>query len=52
MPDQKRHEVIACLMAGIETPGDLTEDEQAWHREDLLAFLQAEYDKSKPEEYK
>ena len=36
---------IACLMAGLETPDDLTEQEQTEHRDDLLAFLQAEYDK-------
>lgn len=30
-------------MAGLETPDDLTEDEQSQHREDLLTFLQEEY---------
>ncbi len=39
-----RYSLIARLMAGLETPDDLTEDEQLWHQEDLLEFLQAELD--------
>ncbi len=39
-----RYSLIARLMAGIETPDDLDEAEQAEHEEDLLEFLQAELD--------
>ena len=39
-------ELIARLMAGIETPDDLTTEEQEEHRQDLLLFLQGEYDRA------
>ena len=36
---------IARLMAGLETPDDLTQDEQDHLHEDLLQFLQEEHSK-------
>ena len=36
---------IARLMAGLETPDDLTMDEQDHLHEDLLQFLQEEHSK-------
>ena len=43
MSNRKRRALIARLMAGLETPDDLTGDEQDQHFEDLLNFLQEEH---------
>lgn len=40
-----RKSLIARLMAGMETPDDLTQEEQDHHFDDLLNFLQEEYSK-------
>ena len=50
MSEFKRHEKIAIMLAGLETPGDLTPEEQEHNREDIMDFLQAEYEKCKPDE--
>jgi len=50
MSDQKRATRIARLMAGLETPDDLTEDEQDHLHDDLLQFLQEEYSKCEAED--
>jgi len=39
-----RKQLIARLMAGLETPDDLTAEERIEHRDDLLTFLQSEYE--------
>ena len=45
MSNRERAALIARLMAGLETPDDLTEDEQDHLHEDLLQFLQEEHSK-------
>jgi len=50
MSDQKRATRIARLMAGLETPDDLTEDEQDHLHEDILQFLQEEHSKCEESE--
>jgi hypothetical protein len=47
---QSRASRIARLMAGLETPDDLTTDEQDHLHEDLLQFLQEEHSKCQEEE--
>ncbi len=46
----KRHEKIACLLAGLENPEDLTPTEKLEHFEDLIWFLTKEYRKACKEE--
>ena len=46
----KRGARICRLMAGLETPDDLTEDEQDHLHEDILQFLQEEHSKCGEEE--
>ncbi len=50
MSSQTRSERIAILLAGVETPSDLTEQEQRWHREDLLVFLQESFEAAQEDE--
>ena len=44
---------LNVLLAGVETPDDLTEQERANHRSDLCEFLQSEIDaESEKADYK